>query len=94
MAAVLGQPVTPLETAEQSALGAALLSAIHAGFFISLEEGCAAAVRYGNPVEPEPEATEVYAALSARYRELYPALREEMHALRDQGRAGAEAGGS
>ena len=74
----------PLKTAEQSALGAALLAAVHAGFFPSLEEGCAAAVRYGEPVEPESEAMEVYAALYARYRELYPALREEMHALREE----------
>ncbi|HVA88341.1 MAG TPA: xylulokinase [Chloroflexota bacterium] len=84
MAAVLGQAVIPLETAEQSALGAALLAAVHAGFFPSLEEGCAVAVRYGEPVEPEPEAMAQYAALYSRYRELYPALREEMHALVDE----------
>ena len=84
MAAVLGQPVTPLKTVEQSALGAALLSAVHAGFFTSLEEGCGAAVHHGVPVEPEPEAAEGYAAHYARYRELYPALREEMHALREE----------
>jgi xylulokinase len=84
MAAMLGQPVIPLETAEQSALGAAMLAAVHAGFFATLEESRAAAVRYGEAVAPESEQVALYAGLYARYRELYPALREEMHALREE----------
>lgn len=82
MADVLGQTVTPLETAEQSALGAALLAATHAGFFPDLEAACRSVVHYGPPVLPDPDRQARYQALYAQYQALYPALRETTHALR------------
>jgi len=83
MADVLGQTVTPLETAEQSALGAALLAATHAGFFPDLDAACLIVVRYGAPVLQHPDRQARYQALYAQYRTLYPALRETTHALRE-----------
>ena len=82
MADVLGQPVTPLETPEQSAMGAALLAATFVGFFPNLEVACRSVVRYGPPVLPDPDRQTRYQALYAQYRALYPALRETTHALR------------
>ena len=57
VADVLARPVAPLETAEQSALGAALIAAHQAGFFPTLQAACEAVVRYGDPVLPTPEHT-------------------------------------
>ncbi|HWE61264.1 MAG TPA: FGGY family carbohydrate kinase [Chloroflexota bacterium] len=85
MADVLGRPVASLETAEQSALGAALLAAQHAGFFPTLQAACDAVVRYGPPVEPSPRYTALYEELFVQYRGLYPALRDTTHALRRLG---------
>jgi xylulokinase len=82
VAGVLNQPVVPLETAEQSALGAALLAAAHARFFPSLPDACAAVVRFAPPVLPDPAQAAIYQALYPRYRGLYPTLRADMHALR------------
>lgn len=82
VAGVLGQPVRPLETAEQSAIGAAILAAHHAGFYPSLRDACNALVHYGSPIEPEPTERARYEALYAQYRGLYPLLRETAHALR------------
>jgi xylulokinase len=81
IAGVLDRPITPLETAEQSALGAALLAGVHAGFSPSLEAACGAMVQCGPPVAPDPDHVDRYAELYGRYRGLYPALRETMHAL-------------
>ena len=86
MADVLGQSVTPLETPEQSALGAALLAATVAGFFPNLEAACRSVVRYGAPVLPDPARKARYQALYAQYLALYPALRETTHALRQLAR--------
>jgi xylulokinase len=82
MAGVLDQPVVPLEIAEQSALGAAILAAVHAGFFHSLEEACARVVCFAPPVLPDPAQAAIYQAFYPRYRGLYPTLRADMHALR------------
>jgi xylulokinase len=82
MADVLEQPMTPLETAEQSALGAALLAAQHAGFFPTLQDACDAAVHYGTPVQPDPARAALYRDLYVQYHGLYPLLRDTTHALR------------
>jgi xylulokinase len=89
-AGVLNRPIIPLETAEQSALGAALLVAVHAGFYPTLAAACAATVQYGPPVSPDPAHVAHYADLYQHYRALYPKLREEMHALRAEPSSPAE----
>jgi xylulokinase len=82
MADVLGRTVTPLITAEQSALGAALLAAHQAGFFPTLSDACDAAVRYAPAVSADPIRRDLHDGLYARYRGLYPLLRDTSHALR------------
>ncbi len=47
VAGVLKRPITPLRTVEQSALGAALLAAVAAGFYPDLTTACRAVVAYG-----------------------------------------------
>jgi xylulokinase len=81
LAAVLETPLRPLASAEQSALGAALLAAVHAGFFSSLDDACTHAVHYEQVVEPITQQVELYRELYVHYRDLYPALKETMHAL-------------
>ena len=81
LAAVLETPLLPLASAEQSALGAALLAALHARFFGSLDEACTAAVHYEPLVEPIAQQVPLYRAQYVQYRALYPALKDAMHAL-------------
>jgi xylulokinase len=84
LSSVLDRPLLPLASVEQSALGAALLAACHAGFFSSLDEACAAAVRYEAPVEPSSADAARYRLLYSHYRSLYPLLKTTMHELRQQ----------
>ncbi len=81
MASVLETPLLPLASAEQSALGAALLAAVHARIFLSLDEACARTVRYERAVEPVAAHVPVYRASFSQYQALHPALRQAMHAL-------------
>jgi xylulokinase len=83
VASVLNRPLLPLASVEQSALGAALLAAHHAGFFTSLDEACATAVQFEPAVEPVAADAARYLALYDRYRGLYPILRQTMHDLRE-----------
>ena len=89
VADVLGQPVQGLRTAEQSALGAALLAAVGVGLFPNLPAACAAAVGYEAPVLPDPARTDLYDRLYAHYRGFYPKVRDDMHALRHIGHEAA-----
>lgn len=82
---ILGRPVACLVTPEQSALGAALVAAVGAGLFPDLAAACAATVRSTPPIEPRPAQAVLYSELYARYCGLYPALRDDMHALRGLG---------
>jgi xylulokinase len=78
VAGVVRQPLLPLASAEQSALGSALLAAVHVGFFTSLDEACGVAVHYEAPVEPVSADAARYEQLYAQYRGVYPLLRETM----------------
>lgn len=82
VAAVLGQPLIPLATGEQSALGAALLAATHLGHFAELQAACDATVALEPAVVPDPLMVDRYADRYTRYLGLYPSLRADMHALR------------
>ena len=82
VAGVLKHPITPLRTAEQSALGAALLAAAGAGFYPDLATACRAVVAYGPSIEPRAPDIAHYDTAYAIYRALYPRLRDTMHTLR------------
>ncbi len=71
---VYGRPVEVLEAEEGGAFGAALLAGTGVGVWPSVEAACAATVRVAEVVQPRDSA--VMDAAYARYRQLYPALRE------------------
>ena len=71
---VYGRPVQLLEEAESTALGAALLGGVGAGFFSSIDEGVAAMVRVARTIEPDPQRQARYAELRDVYCDAYGSL--------------------
>ncbi len=86
MADVLGAEIATVSTTEGAAYGAALLGAVGAGWFGSVEEAAGALVHADPAAAPGPDV-ERYAAAHEAYRDLYPALAPTFHrarsALRD-----------
>jgi xylulokinase len=80
LADTLEAEIAIVSTDEGAAFGAAVLAAVGAGRFISVDEACAVMVR----VEPAPsspgESVETYRRGHTRYQELYPALAPGFHA--------------
>jgi xylulokinase len=76
VASVLGLPVELTVVEEGSAYGAALLAGVADGVFADAREAVAACVRAGEAIEPNPDWASAYEAGYARFRALYPALRE------------------
>lgn len=76
LASVFGQPVYTLQAEEGPAYGVALLAGVGTGIWQSVPEACAATVQIAAQTEPVPEHVPPYETLYARYRRLYPALRE------------------
>jgi FGGY-family pentulose kinase len=75
---VLGMPIHLPSDAEACALGSALVAAVHAGRFSSLDEATRNMVRMAGVVEPTPSNRAAYDGLYKRYLAAYPALRELM----------------
>jgi xylulokinase len=71
---VYGQPVELLAAEEGGAFGAALLAAVGVNAWPSVQAACAATVRIAQTIQPKDAAAmdEAY----ARFRRVYPALRE------------------
>jgi len=76
VASVLGLPLERTAVEEGSAFGAALLGGVAAGVFASAQEAVAACVRVRDEVEPDANWAGAYEDAYARYRSLYPALKE------------------
>jgi xylulokinase len=76
VASVLGLPLELTAVDEGSAYGAALLAGVQGGVFVNAGEAIASCVRVRDRVEPDPAWAAVYEEGYARYRALYPALRE------------------
>ncbi|MGE5602169.1 MAG: xylulokinase, partial [Nitrososphaerales archaeon] len=83
MADTFGVPVVTLVSSEQSALGAAILAGLGTGVYASAAEGCAAVVRYGPTVEPEPAGVRAYRSAYERFCSLYESLRPEFVRFED-----------
>ena len=64
----------PAET-EACALGSAIVAAVHAGRFVSLEEAALNMVRLESVIEPNTQHADVYSQGFTRYAKLYEALR-------------------
>jgi xylulokinase len=73
LADVLGAEIATVETTEGAAYGAALLAAVGAGWFDSVESAAAELIVATPAATPGPDVG-AYAAAHERYRELYPAL--------------------
>jgi xylulokinase len=71
---VLATDVATVSTTEGAAYGAALLAAVGAGWFPTVEAATAAVVEATVAASPGPDS-EGYAAAHEVYRELYPALK-------------------
>ncbi len=72
---MLGLPVRLTEELETTALGAALVSAVHVGRWASIEEATTSAVHPSRVFEPVAARTEMYRDFFAIYRGLYDGLR-------------------
>jgi xylulokinase len=80
VASVLELPVERVAVEEGAAYGAALLGGVAGGMWGDVHEAVAACVRPRDQVDPVPEWVEPYRELRARFRALYPALREVQEA--------------
>jgi xylulokinase len=78
LADVLGAEIATVSTTEGAAYGAAVLAAVGAGWFESVEDAAGAVVRVRPVAAPGPDAAR-YADAHAAYGELYPALAPTFH---------------
>ena len=76
LASVLELPLTRVAVSEGAAFGAALLGGVAAGVWPDIDAAGAATVRTGDTIEPVAEWIEPYREAAARFRGLYPALRD------------------
>ena len=76
VATVLGLPLERTAVEEGSAFGAALLGGVAAGVWQTAADAVASCVRPTAVVEPEPAWAPAYEEAYARYRLLYPSLKE------------------
>ena len=72
---VSGIPLTLTEVADAPALGSAILAAVAAGHYTSIEEAAGAMVNVTRRIEPNMAVHEQYKPLFAAYERAYPALR-------------------
>jgi sugar (pentulose or hexulose) kinase len=68
-------PVKVPAFADAPVLGCAILAAVGAGEFATIDDGIAAMVRVDRVVEPDARDVARYAELADRYARLYPALK-------------------
>ncbi|MFZ0626215.1 MAG: FGGY-family carbohydrate kinase, partial [Acidimicrobiia bacterium] len=78
LADVLEAEIATVPTEEGAAYGAAVLAAVGAGWFESVDQACAEVVSV-NPAAAPGDDVESYREAHARYVELYPALAPTFH---------------
>jgi xylulokinase len=76
-----GVPMATINVDEGPAYGAALLAAVGAGLFNSVQEACGATISVSDTVEPAKEATEIYERYYSVYRAVYPDLKEHFREI-------------
>ncbi|MCZ7644987.1 MAG: xylulokinase [Planctomycetota bacterium] len=81
LADVFGQGTRGLAAAEGPAYGVALLAAVGAGAFKSVEEACRATVQTCDPLEPKPPHVKVYNAFHPLWQNLYRSLKGDYEKL-------------
>ena len=73
-----GLPVRVPASADAPSTGSAVLAALGAGHFSSIDEGIAQMVRPGIYIEPRSRETAQYNEIYQKYRALYPALKSAL----------------
>jgi xylulokinase len=68
--------VSRIEVDEGPAYGAAILAAVGAGFYSSVEGACKELISIADSKLPDPAAAEVYRGLYELYRPLYTTLKD------------------
>ncbi|HWE11773.1 MAG TPA: xylulokinase [Solirubrobacteraceae bacterium] len=76
LAAILDLPLQRTSSEAGAAMGAALLGGVCGNLFEDAAGAARTAVEPGDVIEPDPEWVRLYDEHRARYRALYPALRE------------------
>lgn len=71
-----GIPVRVPASPDAPSTGSAVLAAFGAGHFATIDEGIAAMVHPGRVIEPIPANVSQYEEIYARYKSLYPALKD------------------
>lgn len=80
-AAVLGHEIVTLEAEEGPAYGVALLAAVGAGTFRTIEEACRATIKEADHTPPDRREHVEYERRFAEYRRLYQSLREDFQRI-------------
>jgi len=78
---IFGLPLVRPEITEAGVLGAAILAGVGCGTFDSVEEGVAAMVRLERLFEPDSRQASAYEPWFARYREMWPLMRDFLRRL-------------
>jgi xylulokinase len=82
---IYGKELVTLRTSEGSAFGAALLAAVAAKIYSSVEESAKEAIQVRERMAPKPANMKKYDRLYEVYRNLYPAVRDLAHQLAENG---------
>ncbi len=85
LADVFGADITLINSSEGGAFGVALLAGVGTGVWRTAREACDATLKVTTRVEPSKDAgvASRYQDMYARYRELYPALKDTFAKLAD-----------
>jgi xylulokinase len=81
VASALGVDVVCVTSTEGAAYGAALLAGVAAGAWPDVETACDRTISVTGRDEPQVSWRDAYRDLHGVYRSLYPALRDQVHAL-------------
>jgi xylulokinase len=81
LADLYGCPVSGMKTDEGAALGAALLAAVGAGVYSSVQEACAAVIKRGDALTPDPAKKQAYEPYFELYKKLYRTMKDDFKAL-------------
>jgi xylulokinase len=81
---IMGRPFVRPAITEAGALGAAIIAGVGSGAFSSFAQGVEAMVRLDRTFEPERGSQQAYESRFARYKPLWPLLREYLRELHRQ----------
>lgn len=74
-------PITLTRVSEATALGSAILAAVGAGIYPSVQEAAERMVHTAREIEPDPAAHEAYQFYMESYLRTYPVMKELLHGM-------------